>query len=486
MAYDHGITVLENPTSLTPPIQSSAGLQVIVGTAPINLAKDAKKSVNVPVIAYSWAEAVENLGYSDDWESYTLCQSMDASFRRFNVAPVIFINVLDPEIHKSPVENEKIELVNGAGTINIFGVLLDSVVVKSSDGVTTYTKDEDYSIAFDKDGYPVISILPSGAITNDTVELNASFDKLDPSKVTKDDIIGGYDVATNKYLGLELISQIYPKLGMVPGQLLAPGWSHIPEVASVMDAKCKKINGSYNCINLLDVDSAIVTSYQDVPAWKNENSYVSEHSIVCYPKAKIGDKLYWLSAIIGALIAYTDAVNDDVPYKSPSNKKLPITGTILADGTELYLDQMQANFLNGAGIMTAINVNGWRSWGNNTAAYPSTTDPKDRFIAIRRVFNWWGNSFIQTFFSKVDEPTNTRLIENIVDSENIRGNGFQAKGQIAGAKIEFRQEDNPATDILNGRIQFIQKIGAFPPAEHIVNVLEFDPTLLTSALFGGE
>lgn len=483
MSYQHGVYIQENPTSITPPILSHSGVQVVVGTAPVNLAKDPYQAANIPILANSWKEAVEKLGYSDDWENYTLCEVMDASFRQVGVAPIIFINVLDPIEHKKE-ESKTVTLGNDETIVDVNGILLDTVVVKSADGSTTYKKDIDYSIAFNSEGYPVISVIEGGALIGSDVQVD--FSKIDPSLVTEEDIIGGYDVATEKYLGLELISQVYLRLGIVPGLILAPGWSHIPAVAAVIDAKCKLINGSFNCMNLLDIDSSEVTQYTDAPSWKNDNSYSSNKSIVLWPKVKIGDKIYWYSSIMAALIAYTDAQNDNVPYVSPSNKRLPITATVLVDGTEVYLDQIQGNYLNGQGITTAININGWRAWGNNTAAYPSTSDPKDRFIPIRRVFDWWGNTFILTYFQKVDDPANYRLIESVVDSENIRANGYQAKGQIAGARIEFRKEDNPITDILNGRIQFIQKIAAFPPAENIVNVLEFDPIMLQNSLLGGE
>ena len=59
-----------------------------------------------------------------------------------------------------------------------------------------------------------------------------------------------------------------------------------------------------------------------------------------------------------ALIAYTDANNDDVPSISPSNKLLGVTGTCLADGTEVNLDQDQANVVNSYGVATAMNMNG--------------------------------------------------------------------------------------------------------------------------------
>ena len=96
MAYFHGVYNNEIDTSLTAPIQGSAGLQVIFGTAPIHLSRDPAAAVNKPMLCYSFAECQQNVGYSDNFKDFTLCQSIDACFRVFNVAPIILVNVLDP------------------------------------------------------------------------------------------------------------------------------------------------------------------------------------------------------------------------------------------------------------------------------------------------------------------------------------------------------------------------------------------------------
>ena len=49
MPYNHGVYNQEQETSLTTPIQGTAGLQVIFGTAPIHLAADPAAAVNKPV-----------------------------------------------------------------------------------------------------------------------------------------------------------------------------------------------------------------------------------------------------------------------------------------------------------------------------------------------------------------------------------------------------------------------------------------------------
>ena len=91
-----------------------------------------------------------------------------------------------------------------------------------------------------------------------------------------------------------------------------------------------------------------------------------------WPKVRIGDDVYYYSAVYSALIAYIDADNDDVPNLSAGNKSLPITGLCLDDETdsEIVVDQEQANVVNSYGVVTAVNFNGFRSWGNNSAAYP--------------------------------------------------------------------------------------------------------------------
>ena len=141
--------------------------------------------------------------------------------------------------------------------------------------------------------------------------------------------------------------------------------------------------------------------------------------------------------------------------------------------------------VNSFGVSTALNNNGWRTWGNRTAAYPANTDPKDMWFCCRRFFSWWGNSFILTYAQKVDDPANRRLIESIVDAENIRGNAYVAQDKCAAARIEFIAEENSVTDLINGKLTFHQHLAPDVPAEDILNTLEFDPDALQSALTGG-
>ena len=409
---------------------------------------------------------------------------MFVNFEVLKVSPIVFVNVLDPKVHKKNVKDVSITITNKTGLINQEGIILESLVVKDSTGVTTYVKNTDYIVGFNDDGKVVISILSN---TPDINSVKVDFDQLDPALVTSSEIIGGYDATDNSYSGLELTKTIFPTLNVVPNILLAPGFSHMPEVAAVLVAKSYKINGCFNATNVLDLSGK---TKEEALTFKEDNHFVDKSSIPCWPRAKIGKKVLNYSTLVASAYARRNADDDGISYRSASNMKVPISSMVNEEGKEVFLDQVEANVLNAKGVVTAINMRGWRIWGNNTAMFdadlPIIADPKDRFIPVRRMFDWWGNSFIQNFFDSLDGPISYRLIESIVDSENIRSNGFQASGVIAGAKIEFRTKDNPINNILSGKIQFIQKVGFFTPAEEIVNVLEFDPTILEASLTGGE
>jgi phage tail sheath protein FI len=91
-----------------------------------------------------------------------------------------------------------------------------------------------------------------------------------------------------------------------------------------------------------------------------------------------------------------------------------------------------------------------------------------------------------TYHNRVDSPANFRLIEAIVDDENVYGNSLVAEGKCAGARIEYVGGDNNVEDILDGHVRFYQHLAPFTPAEDILNVLEFDPDMLAASFEGGE
>ncbi|PIC80542.1 phage tail protein [Sporosarcina sp. P18a] len=469
MTFRHGSRVTEAPTSLLVPIVATAALPVVFGTAPIHLAKT-RENVNKIVVAYSFGEAQAALGYSSEWGDYTLCEAMDAAFRQFNVAPVIFVNTLDPEIHNK-VGSEEVPIVNKKATLEASGVLLDTLKLETSESLPLIV-DEDYVASFNDKGKVTIAML------TDDVTVTASYTQLAPELVTHDHIIGGSNVDTGELKGLELLNSVFPKTGMVPGLVLAPKFSKNPMVAAVMKAKASVINTYFRAASLDDIDTKEANVYTKANEWKNQNNYTGTNEIVSWPLIGLGDNVYHLSTQLAFRIVKTTADNGDYPYESPSNKNLQMNKLLVEtdDGyKEVELGPDQAELLNSQGIVTALNfIGGFKAWGNNTGAYPSNTDVKDIFIPVRITHNWIANSIILTTWSKVDGPIRGRLIDSILDTMNMWLNGLQSQEVILGGRVEYRQEDNPKTDLISGKLRFRYFVAEPTPAQDIENILEFD------------
>lgn len=490
MSYKHGVYVTEVPTSILPPVRTGAGLPVIFGTAPIHMSTDGLGKVNEPVLAYTYAEAAQALGFLDADSStgqfaFTLSEAVSAFFKVNAVGPIVLINVLDPAEHRTVITNEARTFnADNEATLAVDYPMPGSIVVTNTGGSTTYVRGTDYELTLNSLGRGIVTRIAGGAIAA-LASVHIDYHALTPATVVAADIVGGIDVGTGAKTGLELVADIFPLFRLVPGQLLAPKFSTDPAVALVMSAKAGNINGHFKAMTLVDVPTGTVTTAAAVPAWKNDNNYVDPSMIVCWPKVSLAGTQYHLSTLAAARCMRTDADNEDVPYESPSNKNIPINAAVLTSGTEVVLDTLAAAALNGQGIVTALNfIGGWVLWGNRTGAYPGNTDPKDSFIPIRRMFNWNTSTLVLTYWQKVDNPLNRRLIETVVDSENIRLNGLAARQFILGGRVEFREDENPATDLIDGIVRFHQYFTPPAPAEQISWITEFDPEYVNT-LFGG-
>ena len=85
----HGVYTNSVNTSSNTPVEAESGIPFVIGIAPLaSVDADNRATPNVPFLARSYAEATEHLGYSENWEDYTLCEFM-VSFTSF-----LFLNLL--------------------------------------------------------------------------------------------------------------------------------------------------------------------------------------------------------------------------------------------------------------------------------------------------------------------------------------------------------------------------------------------------------
>ncbi len=486
--FFHGVRTNQVPTAIVPPREIMSALPIVFGCAPIHrLSADAQAAVmpGKMVMVYGLSEAGVRLGIDvqrDDFENWTLSETAYSYFYLHSVAPVIFVNLFDPGKHRQSVVSETVTLAGKKGQLQ-HGDLVAAPVLTPSTGGDPYVAGVDYVV---NTITGQITALDDGSMAT-ADQVSADYFYAAPEMVTSAECIGGYDVGTGKTTGIALVDGAFPRFREVPSIGLAPKFGEDPAVAAILAEKMGSINGVFRGIAITDIPSdgiSKVTIYSDVPAYKVSTNLVSEDLYLCWPKIKFGDRTMRMSIQAAGLMASTDVERGGIPYASPSNKNLKMTSCV-ANGEEVWLDLNQANYLNSQGIATALNFEGgWKLWGNRTACFPDVTDPKDTFITSRRMMAWYGNRLTLTWWQKIDWPIIRRLVQTIVNSEQINLNSLTASEAILGGRISFLQSENSITDLMNGKIKFHVYLGLAMPAEEIDFDLEYDPNYV-EVLFEG-
>ena len=479
-----GVHIFEQATSVQTPKVATVGIPFVVGTAPVQSALRPAAS-NVPVLVTSWDEAVEKLGFSYDWESYTLCEFMYSHLQLFGAQPVIFCNIMDQSTMKKAVEAKDYDVADHRIVLPI-GAMAGSIQAKATVDVSgTATEkelkaDEDYSVLYDRDDTDtyvcIVELLEDGS-AYDAETVNIAYSTADPSAATVADVVDG----------VAQVDACLTAVGLVPDLIAAPGWSHNTVVAAVMATKAAAINGLFKGKAVIDADSSAdgVTEYSQLSGWKNKNNMVDPDQILCWPMVQLGDYRFHLSTQLCGLMATVDAGNRGIPYESPSNKNLKMDACVLEDGTPVNLTWNQVDLIAGSwGVVTAVNFldSGWVAKGNYTACYPGNTDVKDQFIPVSRMFDFIGNTLIRTFWSKLDKPMTPALRDSILQTCNIWLGGLTGGGYLYGARCEMLAEENPLTSLLDGIITLHVYNAPPVPAQEIDFILEYDVSYMETAL----
>ena len=468
----HGIDTKKQQTSVASPTVVACGIPFVVGASPAHMVGG---KVNSVIMANDYEEAVKALGYSDDWEKYGLSEAVYTQFVLYQQFPAFFVNVLDPEKHKKE-ESKEFEIAENQITLPLEAIA-DSVKIEGKEKGTDFE-------AFYNDTNCIVEFME-----DTTGTMTVSYTAVDPSKVTKADIIGGYSIATHKTTGLELIDDCFPKYRTVPDLILCPNWSHDSEVAAVMSAKGENINGLFLADAILDVDTregSGAVYYTEVPEWKQSKNFMKPNELVCFPKLKLGDRVFNYSTQMAGLMARTDndgSLGDGTPCESSSNKSLQADSMVLASGEEVVLDVQKANFLNDNGVITGLNfIGGFVSWGDYTACFPANTDPVDYFYCISRMFKWVAKTVTLSYWSHVDRKLTRRLIDAILQGINDWLAALVADEKIVGGRVELREEENSLSAIMSGKAKFHIYITPPSPLRLMEYVLEYDVSYLSSLL----
>lgn len=481
-----GASVAQNATQ-------AGTVALYVGLAPVHLVPGYADAdvVNLPVKVSNFTDAQQKLGYSDDWDKYTLCEAMTAHFNNGleNIGPVYFINVLDPAVHKKSEKTQtNVTFSNNVAEIKSDKIILDTIAIADAVLGTDYTVDYNYT-----SGKVIITRL--GDTLNDSTLV--SYNEIDLSAITKDNIIGG-KTAGGEYSGMGAIDLLYPRENQELNLLGCPKYSEIPEVYAAMINACSKINGHWDAFFCADIpimdDTTAVDTLVKARNWRSANGYNSERSEIYWPQfqnATTGKIFHGSTlAIVNYMLA--DSTHDDIPMESASNKEVPISKQYFGPNSKNRgFDQQTATAdLNAYGISTAVFWGGnWVLWGGNTAKYQYGKDMDARAIDchyMRMLFHCM-NGFQSRNAAKIDKTFDRHLRDSIIEQEqDIIDSYISRGGLLPGSKILFLASENPTSDMINGDWKFDLPLSVTPRAKSLTGKVYYTDKGLATLVEGEE
>lgn len=453
--YKHGVYGDRVASNIK--ISKSLGtIPMYFGTAPIF--RKIKTNVNKAVLVSSLEEAINLFGYSekDDFEKYTLSGCIYAHFNNKikPIGPIILVNVLSTKT-KTSSTSKTVNLINGIGYIE------DDLELSTID-ISTMTLDTDFTAVYEDNKVKL-------TVTKDNAgnSVDVTYKQIDP-EITDTEIV----------TGLKTVDTVYQELNVVPNILVVPGFS-TSQVESALLNKSSFIDGNMEGIVVLDIESKTSDTIDKAIQFKKTNNFVSNKEKLCWPRFKVGDKIIYASIVYAVTMQITDTLNEGVPYESPSNKEIDITGMVIgADSTlkSIKFNRTEANRLNEKGISTALFSGGrWVVWGPHMANYEYgvTNKPDEIFDSTVRTNIYLNNDFAIRNVDIVDKPLSRNDIDSILNTEQARLNSLVADGKLLYAKIDFLPSQNPDNDIMTGDFVFNSSVTNTPPAKSLTNKVQY-------------
>ena len=478
MAYKHGAYGEISPSKVTDAQQSEV-VAAYIGTAPVNLVRGYADAdlINMPIKVANMSDAQNKLGYSEDWEKFSLCEALAEHFDNTvgNVGPIYVVNVLDPDTHKAAEKTTtELTFTNKRAEFESADIILDTfAIADKAEGV-------DYSLEYNFGrGSVIVKLLKD----DETTTLQCSYNTVDASAVKESDIIG-QTTDDGQYTGLHAMKLLYQYHNAVLNLLAAPGWSHIPAIYKAMIGIVQKLNGHWDAfvnadIPLKDASGDPINTRAKAIAWKEDNGYTSEFSKVYWPMKKDGSgRAIHLSTTGQATMLRVDMGHDSVPFESPSNKEIMATRLYFGeDSKNRGFDQQDANELNENGITTACFWSGrWVLWGPHTAAYThnGSMDARATFDVNMRMLMHITNGFQLRHGTKVDEPMTPQDKDTILNEEKQILDSLTSVGALIGSpSVDFLETANPVNEMVNG--DFVWDIAATntPPRKSITGRVSY-------------
>ena len=451
---------------------------IYIGVAPVHRVMEMEDKINTPILINNSEEAQLLMGYSmeDNFDKYTLSAAIFAHFSNSvkPIGPIILINVLDPNEHKSTVTKPLTPIKNR--------ITLEENTIASSIEIEDKFIEVDYEIEQDVANGKIHIIF-----LEDTVEeVNVTYSTTD-SNVTNHELIGSYNQDTGETKGVYCIHEVYEKLNIVPNTLCVPKYGKEVDIRNTLLRICKNISGQWDSVIYTDLDLDLIDHSKAIKL-KEEKGFKNIDEKLCWPMGAMQGRKMFMSILALVATQQTDVKNGGAPAESPSNKAIDITGILNKDGTKVYTNINLANKLNANGITTALYYGGkWVLWGPHMSNFRhgETDKPEMIFDVNRRMDIYLNNSFKKRNAENIDKRMNRNQIDTILNDEQIRLNAMISEGKLLYGKIEFRETSNGESDLMQGNFVFDTLTTAAIPAKSVTQKVQYTSKGIDT-LFGGE
>lgn len=456
MAYLHGVETAEVSVGGRPVIVVKSAVVGLIGTAP-------KGAVNTITVVRNPTEAAV---FGKEVPGFTIPQALAAIFAQTNTT-VVVINVYDPATMVTAVTAEVGTITNGKAK-TAFAPIGASFVLTNNAGTTTYVKGTDYVV----DELGVIKVLNFTSIAEGS-GIKATYNKLNSAAITSSVVIGSIDGSTNAKTGHKLYAETQSTLGYQPKILICPVYCEVSAVATEMITWANTLRA----VTIIDAPegktAAEISTARGPGGTLAGFTSSSDRVFLVYPRQKAYDaysdanQLRPYSQFYAGIICATDLNPAKGYWYSPSNT--PILGVF---GTERELTESlndttsQTNVLNEIGVITCIKTGGVTTWGNRSAAWPSTTTANN-FVSVRRTMDVIHVSIEEAMRPFLAKPLNQATLDSIRETVNGFLRVLKGRGAIIDGVCKYIPENNPPEELALGHVTFDIDFLPPPPLERI-------------------
>ena len=279
-------------------------------------------------------------------------------------------------------------------------------------------------------------------------------------------------VAADILEALPMVETAVVDLGIIPSHILAPRYSQNGALKTGMAAL-----GPYNGVPVMKIvdmadDPAAGDGEAKAATVVEAEALTHENMFGCWPE--FGG--FPLSTICMATALWQDLYRSDgIPLHTPSNKL--VRGGITRVEGERVVRSSWLDDLNKAGVSTLKTLGSrTRIWGSQMFSYDESEDAdyiNDSYIP-RRLTNYVFERIMSDMDEYVDDPLNTRLIEDALAKLNQFGTGLIGRGAMLGFNAAFYAEKNPVAELAAGKIVLTVNLLPAREASNIVIDLIID------------